>query len=240
LDNILNGSMRCAEIYTTEQAIYYITDDDNAVYTDTCIVAENEQRVYILVARDGCVAKNIDLTFIVEKSASLRVELLVAHADATIFLRCIMRGESSHAVINGVYILGKNHKMTISTVQHHEAAHTKSNLIIKGVADGNAQVTYSGMVRVEKEARCSISCQDHKAMLLSENARVVSIPSLEVLTNDVHCFHGSAIGAFEQEKLFYAASRGIGQEIIKRLLLQAFFAHLFKNKTMNSLLEGLL
>lgn len=236
---MINNSVHCADFNKVVSTVRRV-GDDNAVHYDTCIVAENKHRVYMLEACNGSVIKNIDLTFIVEKNASLRVELLIANTCATIKIQCIMRGESSNAIINGVYVTKNSDNITFSTVQHHEAAYTSSNLIIKGVADDSAHVAYSGMVRVEKKARCSISRQDHKALLLSQHACVISVPSLEVLTNDVHCFHGSAIGTFDQEKLFYAASRGIAQHATKKLLLQAFFAYLFENKEMSIALEELL
>ena len=65
---------------------------------------------------------------------------------------------------------------------------------------------------------------ENKNILLSEKSRVTSIPSLQVLTNEVRCFHASATGKFPQEQLFYAASRGLTQKATQLLLLQAFFA----------------
>lgn len=183
--------------------------------------------------------KNISLTFIVERNASLRVELLVAHSNAAIDITCIMRGESAQAIINGAYVLREDNVVRITTLQHHEAAHSKSALQMKGIINDSARAEYSGMIRVEKNARCSVSSQENKNILLSDNARAVSVPQLEVLTHDVHCFHGSASGRFDADHLFYAASRGIDEKQMQRLLAQAFFSDMFTAREITDVLKGL-
>ena len=92
-------------------------------------------------------------------------------------------------------------------------------------------------VRMEKEARGAYASQENKNMLLSSGARALSVPSLEVLTHDVHCFHGSAIGRFDEEQLLYAGSRGIDEKTAQRLLLHAFFADLFSDMGLKEKME---
>src|SRR5690606_30328095 len=114
------------------------------------------------------------------------------------------------------------------------------DLVIRGIVDDSANAMYSGMIRVEKNARGSVSSQENKNILLSNGARAISVPSLEVLTDEVHCFHGSATAKFDAEHLFYAASRGIDEIYMRRLLIEAFFAGMFANKEIIRLLKELL
>jgi Fe-S cluster assembly protein SufD len=81
--------------------------------------------------------------------------------------------------------------------------------------------------------------QENKNILLSNQARALSVPSLEVLTNDVHCFHGSALGRFDQNHLFYAASRGIDEIQMRTLLVRAFFGDMFADQRINELVQEL-
>jgi Fe-S cluster assembly protein SufD len=163
----------------------------------------------------------------------------VSH-EAVIFIEAFLVGEGASISINGAYLLGGTHKLQLRTLQHHQAAHTKSNLIMRGVLNGNGHAVYNGMIRVDKAARASVSSQENKNILLSDAARALSVPSLEVLTNDVRCFHASAIGRFDQDQLFYAASRGITEKKAQRLLLDAFFGTLFKNEALKDCLGQLL
>ncbi|MCP6768902.1 SufD family Fe-S cluster assembly protein, partial [Klebsiella pneumoniae] len=63
----------------------------------------------------------------------------------------------------------------------------------------------------------------NKNLLLSNTAKVVSVPSLEVLTNSVQCKHGTATSCYNEEQLVYLQSRGIPEQKAKELLLTGFF-----------------
>ena len=100
---------------------------------------------------------------------------------------------------------------------------------------------YHGTIRVEQDAAWYVASQNNKNILLiSNDARAVSVPSLEVLTNEVQCFHGSASGRCDDEQLFYLQSRGIDKKQAHRLLLQAFFAGLFVDQTLNDKIDVLI
>jgi Fe-S cluster assembly protein SufD len=45
---------------------------------------------------------------------------------------------------------------------------------------------------------------------------------LEIFADDVKCSHGSTVGQFNNEALFYLKSRGIGEEKARALLIHAF------------------
>ena len=96
-------------------------------------------------------------------------------------------------------------------------------MVIKGALHDNAFAHYQGNICIEKNASGSYASQENKNILLSNAARVVSVPNLEVLNNEVKCFHGSAIGRFDEEQLFYAACRGIDEKAAEKILLKAFF-----------------
>ena len=58
--------------------------------------------------------------------------------------------------------------------------------------------------------------------MLSQKAVVDSKPQLEIYADDVKCSHGSTVGQFNKEALFYLKSRGIGEEKARALLIHAF------------------
>lgn len=194
------------------------------------IVGENQQKNYSLLIDQTNAVRDVHIRFYLERNAVLVAEILIAHGNVNIVIDCVLRGEGADARIMGAYIVDAAHVVTIKTAQHHTVAHTRSVLQMKGVLSDNAQAQYHGTIRVEKEAHGTYASQENKNIVLSQHARALSVPSLEVLTHDVHCFHGSAIGRFDDEQLFYAASRGIDEKTAKRLLLKAFFANLFVDK----------
>ena len=191
------------------------------------VVGENQQKNYRFLIDKTSTLHDMHIRFVVERNATLVADILIAHATAHITIDCILRGEGADARIMGAYVLDETNKVQIATTQHHVVANTRSTLVMKGALRDNAYAHYHGIIRIEKEARGTYASQENKNILLSNSARALSVPSLEVLTHDVHCFHGSAIGRFDSEQLLYAASRGIDEKIAQRLLLKAFFADLF-------------
>ena len=182
---------------------------------------------------DADAVHDMQLRFYVERNAALVIYLLIADNNARIKIDSLLRGEGAQVHVKGAYILSGEHAVSIDTFQHHQAAHTSSTLVMKGALRGKSHAHYCGTIRVERCAQGTYASQENKNMLLSNNARAISVPNLEVLNNDVKCFHGSAIGRFDDEQLFYAGTRGINQAIAQQLLLKAFFADLFVDDELN-------
>ncbi len=222
------------------QSYFHTVDDASVECLQSYTVGENAHFFYSLLCMPGINEKHIILNVVLERNATATIEVMIAHSDVVVDIQCVLVGESSSVTIHGACIGSQANKVQIQTMQHHKAAHTSSTLKIRSVLHDSAQVNYSGMIRVEKEARCSVSSQENKNILLSDSARAVSIPCLEVLTDDVHCFHGSAIGTFDAEHIFYAASRGISAENMQQLLIEAFFVRMFKNSEIVQFLDRVL
>jgi len=196
-------------------------------------VGENQQKNYCFLIDKTSALHDMHIRFYVERNAVLTVEVLIHSVDVNITIDCVLRGENADARIMGAYILDASHKATIVTTQHHDIARARSSLVMKGVLRDNAYAHYHGIIRVEKEAQGTHASQENKNILLSNNARAVSVPSIEVLAHDVECSHGSATGRFDDEQLFYAAARGIDEKKAQQLLLNAFLADFFVDEQLN-------
>ena len=187
------------------------------------VIAENEQQQFIFRCDHNEAQQDLFLRFYMQAYATLTVQLIIAHVSANVKIECILRGEGAQARIQGAYLLSEHNIVMINTFQHHEVANTSSTVVMKGALRDTASVKYHGTIRVEKEAPGVYACQENKNIVLSNAARAVSVPNLEVLNNDVKCFHGSAIGRFDPEQLFYVACRGIDEKAAEEILLKAFF-----------------
>ena len=190
-------------------------------------IAENNKVKHVVLIDQNSVNKSFSIIFYLNRYAQLDLELLVLNTDADIKITCVLEGEGAHASVRGAYSLAQSHKVNIETMLHHQAPHSTTKLLMKGVLYESAQSHYTGTIRIEQNASGVNASQENKNIVLSDNARAVSIPNLEVLNNEVKCFHGSAVGRFDDEQLFYAASRGIDEKRAQKILLAAFFADLF-------------
>ena len=59
-------------------------------------------------------------------------------------------------------------------------------------------------------------------LLFGENAQINTKPQLEIFADDVKCSHGSTVGQFNKESLYYLQTRGIGKETARTMLVNAF------------------
>ena len=177
------------------------------------------------------------VSFYLNKNAYLDLSMLISGSRYhTMLLDILLEGEHAHADVRGAYVINGNQQVDIITNQLHCAPSTRSKVIMKGVLDDSAHAMYRGLININQQAEKSHASQENKNMLLSNSARAFSIPSLEVLTHDVQCAHGSAVGQCDDEQLFYLQSRGLSSKAARKLLIESFFARMFeKGSILNAL-----
>ena len=132
-----------------------------------------------------------------------------------------LEGKQASVTVCGSYLLRKN-KSNFEVLQLHKAPQTSSSVELKTVLDGTADFEYRGTIKIEQSAPGSSAHQENKNLVVSSQAKALSIPSLEALNNDVQCGHGSAVSYINQEHLFYLASRGIAHDVAKKMIIQGF------------------
>ncbi len=133
----------------------------------------------------------------------------------------ILEGKQSSVQMLGSYLLQKE-MSTFDVLQLHKAPQTTSSVEVKTVLDGTAQFEYKGMIKIDQSAPGSTAHQENKNLIISDQAKALSVPSLEALNNDVQCGHGSAISYIDQDHLFYLASRGIAHAAAKKMIVKGF------------------
>jgi Fe-S cluster assembly protein SufD len=127
-----------------------------------------------------------------------------------------------HSAIHGLYGLQDDQHCDTSSFTHHQAPHTTSDQLYKGILNDKSRGVFTGMVRVDQHALYIDAKQLNKNMLLSKQAHANSRPQLEIFADDVKCSHGSTTGQIQDDELFYFESRGIKKEKAKQMLAKAF------------------
>lgn len=166
----------------------------------------------------------INSEFTVEQDGQLELFVLLYNLPTvTCNLTINLIGDRSRAEIKGLYALDGTQRVTINAHQHHEGKDSYSNLVFKGMVKGKAYASYEGLINIVQGASGTDAAQTNKNIILSKDAKVVSIPSLEVLQHDVQCCHGSAIGKFDKDQLWYLESKGLQPDKAHELLVRSFF-----------------
>jgi Fe-S cluster assembly protein SufD len=137
-------------------------------------------------------------------------------------LNVSLDGENIESHLYGLYLAGGNQLVDNHTIVDHLKPHCQSNELYKGVMKDEAVAVFNGKIFVRKDAQKTNAFQKNNNLMLSKKAVVDSKPQLEIFADDVKCSHGSTIGQFNEDALFYLKARGIGEEKAKALLIHAF------------------
>jgi Fe-S cluster assembly protein SufD len=134
-----------------------------------------------------------------------------------------LEGDGSSSNVSGLYFGEGSQTLDYRVVIDHFGRNTSSDVFLKGALEDDAQSVFTGLLRIEKEARKTSTFETNRNLVLSENAKAHSVPNLEILCDDVVCGHASSVGPLERDHLYYLQSRGLRRERAERLLIRGFF-----------------
>ncbi|MFW6214863.1 MAG: Fe-S cluster assembly protein SufD [Alkalispirochaetaceae bacterium] len=132
-------------------------------------------------------------------------------------------GPGADALMNGIYFSHEDQHLDLRTTQRHVAPKAHSDTLYKGAVTGESHTIFQGLIRVEHEAVGTDAYLTNNNLVLSEEARSDSIPSLQINTDDVRCSHGSTTGKLDSKQYFYLLSRGYPEHEARRMLVEGYF-----------------
>jgi Fe-S cluster assembly protein SufD len=151
----------------------------------------------------------------------------------------ILSGEGAESQVNGVMFTRDKQHLSYHTLQHHKAAHCRSDFLYKAALQDQSRTVWRGMIKVDPGAQKTDGYQRNDNLLLSSRARADSIPGLEIEADDVRCTHGSTSGRVDEELIFYAQSRGFTRQEAVRMIVTGFFQQVFDRITIDSVREAM-
>lgn len=182
--------------------------------TTNKIIAAGEKVNDILMAQSGL------LDVVIYENATYELNLLQTGQDLKV--KVTLLGQNADCILRCVYLSGTDADNKIEFEVIHAVPQTNSKQEIKGVAAGFGKADFYGVIRMPHGSQKCEGSQNHKALLLSDNAAVKCTPELEIYADDVKCNHGSSIGTLDEIYLFYLMSRGIDETTARQMLIKAF------------------
>ncbi|MFN8017644.1 MAG: Fe-S cluster assembly protein SufD [Acidimicrobiales bacterium] len=202
------------------------TDDDLLTVPRTELrVARGGRLAFATVQDLGARAWQIgSLVAEVAQEGNLEVSLVGLGGEyARMRTDCILAGRGANGDLSAAYFGDGDQTLDFRTFQEHAAPDTTSNLLFKGAVGGRSRSVYTGLIRVDKDARGTSAFQTNRNVKLSDEAWAESVPNLEIETNDVRCSHASTVGPVDPEQRFYLESRGVPPTVADRLIVAGFF-----------------
>jgi Fe-S cluster assembly protein SufD len=151
-------------------------------------------------------------------------------------------GTGGEAELFGLYFTDQGQHQEHRLLVDHNAPRCRSNVAYKGALQGqDAHAVWIGDVLIEAKAEGTDTYEMNRNLVLTDGARVDSVPNLEIETGEiVGAGHASATGRFDDEQLFYLQSRGIPADEARRLVVRGFFAELVQQIGLADVEERLL
>ncbi|MFJ6558672.1 Fe-S cluster assembly protein SufD [Streptomyces sp. NPDC091412] len=156
--------------------------------------------------------------------------------------RVTYAGPGGEAELYGLYFTDAGQHQEHRLLVTHNTPHCKSNVAYKGALQGDdAHAVWIGDVLIEAKAEGTDTYEMNRNLVLTDGARVDSVPNLEIETGEiVGAGHASATGRFDDEQLFYLMARGIPEQEARRLVVRGFFAELVQQIGVTDIEERLI
>lgn len=170
-----------------------------------------------LVDQEGAA---IDLRISLLEGAECTVTQVVT-ASSNLRVEASLDGRFARFELGGAFILSANERGTVQVDVRHNVADCSSRTTFKGVASQSAQGKFSGLVYVAPDAQRTDSEQLSRNITLGQ-ARIETLPQLEIYADDVKCSHGATVGQMNDEAVLYMRQRGLSLATAKRLQIEGF------------------
>ncbi len=170
--------------------------------------------VYNLVTKRGVAYENATIEWI---DGNIGSKLTMKYPSV------ILKGEGAHAEVISVAYSGEGQHQDAGSKVIHLAANTTSNVLSKSISKNGGRSSYRGLVKVSPKAHnCKINvvCD---ALLLDEDSRSDTYPTMEVANSSCRVEHEASVSKVSGDQLFYLMSRGHSEAEAMGMIINGFF-----------------
>jgi Fe-S cluster assembly protein SufB len=150
---------------------------------------------------------------------------------------CYLMGEGARGeILSMAFAADGQHQDTGGKVIH-VAPNTTSKITSKSISQGGGRASYRGLLKIHENAHGSKSNVVCDALLLDENSRSDTYPSIEIDENEVSVGHEASVSKVGEQQLFYLMSRGLSEEEAITMVVSGFIEPLVKELPMEYAVE---
>ncbi|HWA52679.1 MAG TPA: Fe-S cluster assembly protein SufB [Solirubrobacterales bacterium] len=146
-------------------------------------------------------------------------------------------GPEAHGEILSIAFAGDGQHQDAGGKIIHGAPRTSSSIFSKSISKDGGRSTYRGLLEVANgatEARSKVVCD---ALLLDEDSRSDTYPTIRIDENDADVGHEATVSKIGDEQLFYLQSRGLDEEEASKMIVNGFIEPVTKELPMEYAVE---
>jgi Fe-S cluster assembly protein SufB len=146
-------------------------------------------------------------------------------------------GREAHGEILSIAFAGAGQHQDAGGKIIHAAPKTSSSIFSKSISKDGGRATYRGLLEVAdgaSESRSKVVCD---ALLLDEDSRSDTYPTIRIDENDADIGHEATVSKIGDEQLFYLQSRGLDEEEASKMIVNGFIEPVTKELPMEYAVE---
>ena len=227
--------------------VHYIEGCTAPVYSTNSL----HSAVVELVALEGAYIRYTTIQNWSHNIYNLVTKRAIAHKNATVEWVDGNLGSRLTMKYPCVYLVGEGAKGEILSIafaggeQHqdagakviHAAPNTSSRITSKSISKAGGRASYRGLVKVYPKATNSKVSVECDALLIDDNSRSDTYPTMEIDNDEVRIEHEARVSKIAEEQLFYLTSRGLTEDEARLLIINGFIEPFTKELPMEYAVE---
>jgi Fe-S cluster assembly protein SufB len=151
---------------------------------------------------------------------------------------CVLSGENSVGEFYSVAVTNGHQQADTGSKMIHLGKGSRSTIVSKGIAAGVSENTYRGLVRVGRTASGVRNFTQCDSLLLGDTCGSHTVPYIEARNSTAQIEHEATTSKISDDQLFYAMSRGLGQEDAVALIVNGFAKEVLQQLPMEFAVEA--
>jgi Fe-S cluster assembly protein SufB len=146
-------------------------------------------------------------------------------------------GREAHGEILSIAFAGEGQHQDAGGKIIHAAPRTSSSIFSKSISKDGGRSTYRGLLEVAdgaSESRSKVVCD---ALLLDEDSRSDTYPTIRIGENDADVGHEATVSKIGDEQVFYLQSHGLDEEEASKMIVNGFIEPVTKELPMEYAVE---
>jgi Fe-S cluster assembly protein SufB len=186
------------------------------------------QNVYNLVTKRAVAQENATMEWV---DCNLGSKLTMKYPSIYLL------GEKAHGEILSIAFAGAGQHQDAGGKIIHGAPKTTSSIFSKSISKDGGRATYRGLLEVAKgaaETRSKVVCD---ALLLDEDSRSDTYPTIRIDENDANVGHEASVSKVGEDQLFYLQAHGLDEEEASKMIVNGFIEPITKELPMEYAVE---
>src|ERR671926_251462 len=148
-----------------------------------------------------------------------------------------LMGPEAHGEVLSIAFAGAGQHQDAGGKVIHAAPKTTSSIFAKSISKDGGRGTYRGLLEVAKGATESKSKVVCDALLLDEQSRSDTYPTIRINEDNVDVGHEATVSKIGEEQLFYLQSHGIPEDEASKMIVNGFIEPITKELPMEYAVE---